>query len=244
MTPTASILIIGNEILSGRTQDANVPYIARRLGEMGIAVREVRVVPDVEGVIVAAVNELRGLYSYVFTTGGIGPTHDDITIPCIAKAFGVAVERSLKVEEHLRQNYGNRATSATYRMADYPAGARIIWHTETWAPGCVMDNVFILAGVPKNMQMMFESAAPLLTQGAPIHSRSVDLWAYESAIADPLEGVQKRFPAVDIGSYPYRIDGKVGTSLVVRGADAAMVEGAYKALLDMVADMGLEQRAA
>jgi molybdenum cofactor synthesis domain-containing protein len=243
-TPTAAILIIGNEVLSGRTPDSNINTIARRLNEMGIALREVRVVRDVESEIIEAINPLRAKYSYVFTTGGIGPTHDDITVPTLAKAFGVAIERNLQVEQKLRDNMGARTTPAGLRMADFPAGARIIPHGENFAPGFMMENVIVLAGLPRVMTIMLEAALPLLQQGAPIHTRQVDAWVYESVIAAPLEAIQQRFPETDIGSYPYRVDTRVATALVVRGTNAEQVEGAYNAIGDMLDDLGADRRAA
>ncbi|MCP5404803.1 MAG: competence/damage-inducible protein A [Pseudomonadaceae bacterium] len=240
----AAILIIGNEILSGRTEDANVAHIARRLADVGVAVREVRVVPDIENEIVDALNALRARYGYVFTTGGIGPTHDDITIVSVAKAFGVAVARNTRVEEHLRTTYGNRATEATLRMADYPEGAALVWHEGDWAPACRMENVFVLAGIPRAMQVMLAACVPLLGQGAPIHSKTLDVWARESDIADGLAAVQGDYPQLEVGSYPYRIDNRPGTALVVRGADAVAVEAAHKAICAMVEALGVEKRAA
>ncbi len=244
MNPTASILIIGNEILSGRTVDTNINHIARRLTDLGITLTEVRIVRDREAEIIAATNALRSTYSYVFTTGGIGPTHDDITIPSIAKAFGVAVERNLQVESKLREYYAARATAASMRMADFPAGARVVWHGEHFAPGCIMENVIILAGQPRNMQVMLEAALPMLQQGQPMHSRQIDAWVFESQIAEGLESVQNRFPEVDIGSYPYRIEGRAGTALVARGADATKVEAAFAAITALLEDQGADIRAA
>lgn len=242
--PTAAALIIGNEVLSGRTADANLNHLARRLSDCGITLKECRVVRDDESAIILAVNALRMQYNYVFTTGGIGPTHDDITIPTIAKAFGVAVERNLQVESRLREYVGTRLTNATLRMADYPAGARVVWHGEQYAPGCIMENVIIMAGQPRIMQVMLEAAIPMLQQGQPTHSRQIDAWVYESAIAEPLEAIQHRFPNVDIGSYPYRIDGRPGTALVARGLNQPEVDSAFKAIEDMLQTMGAETRAA
>lgn len=242
--PTAAILIVGNEILSGRTADANVNYLARRLTDTGVPVREVRVVPDVEAEIVAALDALRGRYGYVFTTGGIGSTHDDITLPAVAKAFGVEMERVARVEDRLRASYGESASAATFRMADYPAGAELVWHEGEWAPTCRMDNVFVLAGIPRAMQVMFEACVPLLNQGPPIHSRSVDVWGREGDIADGLAAVQAAHPALEVGSYPYRVDGRIGTALVVRGTDAAAVEAAHASIEKMVERLGMERRVA
>lgn len=242
--PTAAVIIIGNEVLSGRTADANLNHLARRLADCGINLKECRVVRDDESAIILAVNALRTQYNYVFTTGGIGPTHDDITIPTIAKAFGVAVERNIQVENKLREYVGSRLVPATLRMADFPAGARVVWHGEQYAPGCIMENVIIMAGQPRIMQVMLEAALPMLQQGQPTHSRQIDAWVYESQIAEPLEAIQNRFPDIDIGSYPYRIDGRPGTALVARGLNVQAVDSAYQAIEDMLQDMGAETRAA
>ncbi len=242
--PTAAALIIGNEVLSGRTADANLNHLARRLSDCGINLKECRVVRDDESSIILAVNALRTQYNYVFTTGGIGPTHDDITIPTIAKAFGVAVERNLQVENKLREYVGSRLVPATLRMADFPAGARIVWHGEQYAPGCIMENVIIMAGQPRIMQVMLEAALPMLQQGQPTHSRQIDAWVYESQIAEGLEAIQNRFADIDIGSYPYRIEGRPGTALVARGLNVQAVDSAFKAIEDMLNDMGAETRAA
>lgn len=248
MTPTAAILLIGNELLSGRTADANMNYIARRLTDVGVKLCEVRVVADDEAAIGEAVNALRDKHTYVFTTGGIGPTHDDITLASIAKAFGVGMSRNARVEDYLRKELGNKAVPATFRMADYPEGAEQVWHPKgtdaAWAPCCRMANVFVLAGVPRVMQAMLEAVLPLLTQGPPIHARSVDVWTRESLIAEGLGDIQARFPAVDVGSYPYRIENRPGTTLVARGTDAAAVAGAHAAILAMLDSMGAELRAA
>ncbi|MBI1308942.1 MAG: competence/damage-inducible protein A [Proteobacteria bacterium] len=244
MNPSAAVLIIGNEVLSGRTADANLNHIARRLNDVGITLKEARVVKDVPESIVEAVNTLRKAYTYVFTTGGIGPTHDDITIPTIAKAFGVAVERNLQVEEKLKTNTGGNYTAATLRMADYPAGSRVIWHGEGFAPGCIMENVIIMAGQPHVMQVMLEAALPLLSQGTPMHTLQVDVWARESIIAEGLEAIQSRFADVEIGSYPYRHNGKAGTALVCRGESLPVVEKAFKEIKKLLEDLGAQTRAA
>lgn len=242
--PTAALVLIGSELLSGRTADANLNYIARRLSETGIPLKETRVVLDEESAIVEAVNALRAKHTYVFTTGGIGPTHDDITLASIAKAFEVKTERNARVEEFLKTRYGNRATAATFRMADYPEGCDLVWHSGDWQPTCRMENVFVLAGIPKSMQVMLEAVLPLLQPGQPIHSQSVDVWTTESQIAAQLTEIQGRFPSVEVGSYPYRIDGRAGTALVARGTDAQAVASAHAAILALVDEVGAELRAA
>lgn len=240
--PTAAILIIGNEVLSGRTADSNINTIARRLTDIGINLMECRVVKDDKTAIVAAINQLRKTYTYVFTTGGIGPTHDDITIPTIASAFGVAVERNLQVEDKLKAT--GTYTQATLRMADFPSGARIVWHGEDYAPSSIMENVIILAGQPRIMSVMLEAALPLLQQGTPLHTRQVDAWVRESVIAEGLEAIQARFTEVDIGSYPYRADGKAGTALVCRGENLQNVEKAFKEIKRLLDDTGAQLRVA
>ncbi len=241
--PTAAMLVIGNEVLNGRVADVNVNVLARRLADVGIDLAEVRMVRDDEAAIVAAVNALRGAYTYVFTTGGIGPTHDDITIAAIAKAFGAAVVRNVEIEQQLKTHYGNRVTAAALRMADYPAGARIVPHGEGFAPSCMMENVAILAGQPRIMQLMLEATLPLLQTGTPLYTRQIDVWGLESQLAERLGSIQGRVPAVDIGSYPYRVEGRPGTALVCRGEDAQVVEASFAAVQGLIAEVGLEVRA-
>ncbi len=232
--PTVAALIIGAEVLSGRVADVNLNYLARRCTDVGLDLKEARVVPDDVPTIVSAINALRATYTYVFTTGGIGPTHDDVTIAAVAQAFGVAVVRNPEVETRLTNHYSTRlnGTSLTsaLRMADYPAGSRVVWHGENFAPGCIMDNVVVLAGQPRIMQVMFEAALPQLNTGTPLHMRQVDAWVMESQIAEGLGLIQTQFPTVEIGSYPYRVDGRPGTALVARGANQAQVEEAFAAL--------------
>lgn len=240
--PTAAILVIGNEVLSGRVTDVNVNTIARRMADVGINLGEVRMVRDDEAAIIEAVNTLRKRYTTVFTTGGIGPTHDDITIAAIAKAFGVAVVRNIEVEQKLREHYGSRVTPAALRMADYPAGARIVHHGQDFAPSCMMENVAILAGQPRIMGLMLEATLPLLQTGTPLFTRQLDVWGLESQLAAALENIQNRFPTIDIGSYPYRVEGRPGTALVCRGEDAKMVEDSFTAVQALVQDEGLELR--
>jgi molybdenum cofactor synthesis domain-containing protein len=240
--PTVAILVIGSEVLSGRIADVNVNYICRRCADLGLDVAEVRMVRDEEAAIVTAVNALRAAHTYVFTTGGIGPTHDDMTIASIAKAFGVAVQRNLQVEQQLRDHYGSRVTPAALRMADYPAGARIVPHGESFAPSCFMENVAILAGQPRIMQLMFEATVPLLQTGTPLHTRQVDGWGMESQIAERLGILQSRFAGVEIGSYPYRVEGRAGTALVCRGPEAGAVEASFAAVQELVTEAGMEVR--
>ena len=234
-TPTAAVLIIGNEILSGRTADSNLNYIARKLTEIGIKLAEVRVVPDIESEIVAAVNVLRARYTYVFTTGGIGPTHDDITSDCIGKAFGVAVTEHPDARARLLAHYTeSRLNDARLRMARVPEGAVLIDNLVSAAPGFRMENVYVMAGVPNIMQSMMDSVAAGLQHGPTIHSVSVSGYVPESLIAADLGAVAERYPQLDIGSYPWVRDGRWGTALVARGTDQAMVERAADEIFALV----------
>lgn len=237
-SPTCAVLIIGNEILSGRTDDANINYIARRMNDLGISLQEVRVVRDDESAIVAAVNELRAKYGYVFTTGGIGPTHDDITMYSIAKAFGVPVERNEQVMAKFKAEYGDKATDATMRMADYPQGAELIDNHMTVAPGAKIGNVFAFAGIPRIMQAMLEAVIPQLQRGEQIFTKSLDIMASEGRIGTPLEEIQNSYPEVEIGSYPFRTDSNNGTSIVVRGTNAEVVNSAFHEVEVMARNAG------
>jgi molybdenum cofactor synthesis domain-containing protein len=220
-TVTACLIIIGNEILSGRTQDANLAYLAKWLNdEVGIQMVEARVIPDIEQTIVDAVNECRAKFDYVFTTGGIGPTHDDITGFCVAKAFGVPHELNPEAHEILKEYYGPEGlSSARARMAYTPKGATLIANPVSKAPGYQMENVFVMAGIPQIMQVMCDGLKHSLNGGKPVRSRAVVTELPESRIAKILTELDQRFDNVDIGSYPFYTQGKAGTSLVVRTTD-------------------------
>lgn len=246
--PTACLLIIGNEVLSGRTRDANLQFIAAGLGEIGIPLREVRVIPDVRDVIVATVNEVREKFDHVFTTGGIGPTHDDITSECVAEAFGVPWEPHPVAWERLASHYAKQIppgdfNPARQRMATMPRGAALIDNAVSIAPGFTIGNVHVMAGVPRIMQAMFATLAPTLAGGPPIISTAVHAkGTMEGAIAAGLAAIQARFPALDIGSYPYyRIDGG-GVALVAKGADPAQVEEAGRAMFALLVEAGADAR--
>src|SRR4051812_12587048 len=204
--PTACLLVIGNEVLSGRTQDANIKFIATGLGEIGIPLREVRVIPDVPETIVSTVNECRARFDHVFTTGGIGPTHDDITSECVAAAFGVPWEvheptRAVMAADYARRDPPVEFNAARLRMATLPRGAEPIRCPETTAPGFSMGNVHVMAGVPRIMRAMFEALALTLEGGQPILSHTVHAnYVYEGQIAEGLAAIQARFPALDLGS--------------------------------------------
>ncbi len=224
-TVTACVLIIGNEILSGRTQDVNLNHIALTLGGWGIQVREARVVPDVEAAIVDAVNHARTTYDYVFTTGGIGPTHDDITADCIASAFQVPLVISPEIAELIRRRPAPPdVMEARMRMARIPEGAELVENTTGGPPGFRIDNVYVLAGIPGVMRAMLASLEGRLKGGAVVRSRSVTAFLGESQIAGALREIQERFPGVDLGSYPFFRDNRYGTSLVMRGTDEALLD--------------------
>lgn len=236
--PGACLIVIGNEILSGRTQDVNLAYIGHRCDELGVPLLEARVVPDQEAEIIAAVEHCRRRYTYVFTTGGIGPTHDDITSASIARAFGVALERNPEAEARLRRSYGDRTPNgAALRMADIPAGASLIDNPISGAPGFCLENVYVLAGVPVIMQAMFEGLAPELNGGAPITSRTIDTLLSESRIAAGLAALQAEYPEVSIGSYPYLRHGRPAGRLVLRGSDPALLERVEAELRQRLADL-------
>jgi len=218
---TAGIVVIGDEILSGRTKDTNAGYIAEYLTEHGIEACEIRMVPDVTSMIVEAVDTLRARYTYVFTTGGIGPTHDDITADAIATAFGVGIEIDQRAVAMLRQRYPEMdLTPARLRMARIPHGAELIENTVSGAPGFQIGNVFVMAGVPKIMQGMLGGIGPRLRSGRKILSDSVTALLPEGKIAEPLSEIAKTFPDVSIGSYPH-FDGEgFRTQIVMRSRDA------------------------
>ena len=246
--PTASLLIIGNEVLSGRTRDANLQYLATRLGEIGIPLREVRVIPDVPEEIIAAVNHCRARYDHVFTTGGIGPTHDDITSECVARAFGVPWEvheetRAIMAADYARRSPPVELNAARLRMATLPKGAVPIRSAATTAPGFSMANVHVMAGVPRIMQAMFEALAPTLEGGVPVTSRSVHAHrVFEGQIADGLTAIQNRYPALDLGSYPYYYKESGGVALVAKGTDGAEVERAAQEMFELLARFGAAAR--
>ena len=239
--PTAAILIIGNEILSGRTQDANLGWLAGRLVELGIRIGEARVIPDIETDIVATVRALSERYSYVFTTGGIGPTHDDITAEAIARAFGVPLVEDPEAAGRLRRHYGpENVTPARLRMARIPQGATLIDNIVSAAPGFRIANVFVMAGVPAIMRAMFDWLAPSLVGGARMLDRTISCALGESMLAERLSAIQDRHPDVEIGSYPFFKAGRFGVSLVARGTDAAALESVAGEIAAMIRALGGE----
>ncbi|MDJ0935553.1 MAG: molybdopterin-binding protein [Kiloniellales bacterium] len=242
---TAAVLIIGNEILSGRTKDANLPYLGERLGELGIRLAEARVVADLKDEIVAAVNVLRQRYTYVFTTGGIGPTHDDITAECVAAAFGRPLIRNPEALALLQAHYApGDLNEARLRMANTPEGATLIENPISHAPGFRIENVHVLAGVPAIMRAMFDSLAPGLTGGPPLRSRTVTSKLPEGALAAGLGALQVRYPEVDIGSYPSFRDGRPSVAVVLRATDESRLAAAADEVGDLIRGLGAEPREA
>jgi molybdenum cofactor synthesis domain-containing protein len=238
---TAAILVIGNEILSGRTKDANLHYLATGLTAIGIRLMEARVVPDIEARIIEAVNALRIGYDYVFTTGGIGPTHDDITSESVAKAFGVQLIKHPKAVDLLTKHYGEaNLTAARLRMAHVPEGATLIDNPISTAPGFRIGNVHVLAGVPAICQAMFDGLKGGLTRGDPVHSKTVSAHVGEGVIAHDLGKLQERFPSLDIGSYPFFRQGKFGASFVIRGTDEAAIGNAAAELRTIIRNLNAE----
>jgi molybdenum cofactor synthesis domain-containing protein len=243
--PTACLLVIGNEVLSGRTQDANIKFLATRLGEIGIPLREVRVIPDVPDTIVSTVNEVRAKFDHVFTTGGIGPTHDDITSECIAAAFGVPWEKHPIAWERMARYYietrGNieEFNPARQRMATMPRGAELIDNEVSIAPGFSLGNVHVMAGVPRIMRSMFEALAPRLAGGPPIVSVAVHAPGLpEGQIAEGLAEIQARYAGLDLGSYPYyRPDGN-GVAIVAKGNDGAAAAAAIVEVTALMTRLG------
>ena len=216
----AALIIIGNEILSGRTQDKNLSYLANWLNEIGIQLSEVRVIRDEEKVIIDTVNHLRSEYDYVFTTGGIGPTHDDITSLSIARAFGVELEINDKALAILKEYYKDgELTEARMKMTMIPVGAELVDNPVSKAPGFKMDNVFVMAGIPSIMQGMLEGARRFLKGGEVVKSMSIDVFTPESNVAQALTDLQKKYNDVEIGSYPFSKDNRFGTTLVMRSSD-------------------------
>jgi molybdenum cofactor synthesis domain-containing protein len=237
--PTAALIVIGNEVLSGRTQDANIKYVATRLGTLGIPLREVRVIPDVAAVIVRTVNELRASFTHVFTTGGIGPTHDDITSECIAEAFGVAYVPEPTAWARMEAHYPpGQFNAARQRMATMPKGAKIIDNGHI-APGYSIGNVHVMAGVPAIMQNMFEALVPDLERGPPVLSRTIHTNGLrEGDMAAGLTEIQARFAALDIGSYPYFRDNINGVAIVAKGTDGAAVDAAMAEVRALFKSLG------
>ena len=241
---TAAVLIIGDEILSGRTQDTNLNAIARFLGTLGVDLKEARVVGDEEADIVEALNALRTAYDYVFTTGGIGPTHDDITADCVAKAFGVKLYEHPEIMALMASRWGSDVTPARRRMARVPVGGDLVKNPVQGPPGFTIGNVFVLAGVPQIMRGMLEDVGHRLKGGAVVVARTVRVdGSGEGAIAAPLEAVARAHPDLSLGSYPFFSHEGYGSNLVVRGRDPAEVEATVGELIEALRGAGVTETA-
>lgn len=236
---TAALVIIGNEILSGRTKDANLAYLGEELNKLGIRMMECRVIADIPAAIISAVNEMRARYDYVFTTGGIGPTHDDITSECIAEAFGLPFGPNPEAVAILDDYYRPEdRTEARYRMAKTPEGAILIENPVSKAPGFQVENVFVLPGVPKIMQAMFGGLRHRLVGGAPMISKTVTSTVPEGKAGQGLWELQDKYPETEIGSYPFFRDGKPGANIVVRAQDQALVDAAIDDVVELLKSLG------
>jgi len=237
---TAAVLIIGDEILSGRTQDTNMRDIAKYLGVHGVDLCEARTVPDIMEEIIAALNALRERYDYVITTGGIGPTHDDITADAVAAAFGVELEEHPDILAMMTARWGPELNVARRRMARVPVGGDLVKNPVQGPPGFTIGNVFVLAGVPVIMRGMLEDVGPRLRTGAVVLSRTVRVEGTgEGAIAAPLEAVAKAHPTMSLGSYPFFTEGLYGSNLVLRGRDAEELAGTVSELIEALTQAGI-----
>jgi len=236
---TAALVVIGDEILSGRTHDKNIAQVASWLGVQNIRLAEVRVVPDVTSAIVEAVNALRARNDYLFTTGGIGPTHDDITVDAVAEALGVPVVVNPEARAILEEYYEGRGglTEARLRMARVPNGAELIPNRYTGAPGIRMGNVFLMAGVPQITSGMLEALTGTLEGGAPLLSETLGCWVAESEVADLLRATEKAHEGCQIGSYPFWREGRNGANFVIRSVDPAQLAACTRALSDCLEAM-------
>lgn len=236
---TAAILIIGNEVLSGRTKDANLSFLAEELNKLGIQVHEARVIPDVESVIVETLNQLRSQFDYVFTTGGIGPTHDDITASCVAKAFGREFGLNDDAHAMLKSHYKPEdLNEARLRMAHTPKDAILIENPISKAPGFQVENVFVLAGVPKIARAMFDNLKDRLKGGQTVQSATLTTDLTEGVLAQNLGEIQDQFNDIEIGSYPYFKEGAFGVSLVMRGVDQMRVDQCQSTVKEMIESLG------
>jgi len=239
--PTACVLIIGNEILSGKTQDTNLQFLGFELAKLGIRLAEGRVVRDEPAAIIHHVNECRAAFTYVFTTGGIGPTHDDITAECVAQAFGVPLVLNDDAVERLKRG-GRPLNEARLKMARLPRGAELVENPVSNAPGFRLENVFVFAGIPSIARAMFGSAVPMLVRSTPILSASVDAFLREGDFAEALDEIQKRHADVEIGSYPFNRDGRFGATLVARGTDRALLSSVLSEIVAAITALGGETK--
>ena len=243
-TVRAALIIIGNEILSGRTQDANLQHLAKELNSVGVRLSEARVIADDEAMIIGTVNEMRAAYDYVFTTGGIGPTHDDITAECVAKAFGLPLIRHAEAVALMKAHYertGRELNEARLRMANTPKGAALVKNPISTAPGFRVENVYVLAGVPMVMQAMLENLKSELIGGKTMLSRAVASYIGEGNMAAGLSALQDKYGALDIGSYPfYKAGNRFGTTIVLRHTDADLLESAVQEVAALMTLLGGE----
>lgn len=237
---TAALLVIGDEILSGRTKDKNIGYIADHLTAIGIRLTEVRIVADIEQDIVDAVNAMRGRYNYLFTTGGIGPTHDDITADSVAKAFGVGIDVDQRAVDLMLKHFNkSQLDGDRMRMARIPFGADLVENKLSRAPGFMLENVIVMAGIPAVMQVMLDAVTPKLKTGRKMLTETVDVLAPESEIAPWLRQLQAEFPDISMGSYPFYNEGAWGANLVLRSTDAERLELSKTALVALLTEKGL-----
>ncbi len=239
-TVTAALIIIGDEILSGRTKDENIGYVADYLTEIGIQLREVRIIGDDETHIVETVNGMRASHTYVFTTGGIGPTHDDITADSIAKAFGVGIDIDERALAQMRERYSaDKLTPARLRMARIPDGAELVDNSVSLTPGFMIENVIVMAGVPRIMQVMLDAVTPRLRTGAKMLTRTIRVEQPEGDVAPGFGRLQAEFADVTMGSYPFFEKGRLGTNLVLRSTDEDLLGRAFDATLQMLQAEGI-----
>ena len=242
-TIRAALIIIGDEILSGRTQDKNIGFLAERLTTRGINLHQVRIIPDEEGEIIEAVNTMRTKYDYVFTTGGIGPTHDDITAAAVAKAFGRKIQRHTGAMKALKKHYStDDFTETRKKMADMPRDVELIDNPVSGAPGFIIENVYVMAGVPDIMQGMFDGIKDTLTGGKPLKQKTISCNIREGDMAPHLNQIQNSHDQVTIGSYPFFHDGNVGVSVVLRGQNEIQLQRAVKDVRDAI-DLMLDRKA-
>ena len=220
---TSGLLIIGNEILSGKTIDTNSNFISKELAKRGVDTKEISIIPDAEDIIVLKLKEFSKKFDYVFTSGGIGPTHDDITSLSIAKAFGVELELHEPSAKKMKEHYGGNLNEARLKMAHIPSGSSPIETRITSAPGFKIENVFVLAGVPMIARAMFDALSPELSVGPPIISRYIEALLGEGELANQLEKIQNKFSDVDIGSYPFFRKGEIGLSVVAKGINSEAI---------------------
>jgi len=231
----AAIVVIGNEILSGRTQDVNVSCLSKWLNDLGVRVSEVRIIEDKEETIVTCINEIKKNFKYIFTTGGIGPTHDDVTSKSIAKAFNLKYDFHKEAYDILEKYYQpGEFSEGRKKMAKIPEGASLIYNPTSGAPGFIVENVFCLPGVPSILKSMIEGLKNKIIGGKKILSKTVSLQTVESEIAKSLENVQNQFEDVEIGSYPFFRLGKIGVSVVLRSADKKKIDDCYKKIIDFI----------